>query len=272
MPIADSVADLTPAWFTAALREGGTITGEHAVTSVKAEPFGTGQVGLVVRAELEHDGPNGLVPPSLVVKLPSPDAGSRGMATAMGLYEAEVRFYEEIAPRLGPAIPTMHWGGVEGASGRFTLVLDDLSGAAEVGDMVAGCDHEQAALAIDALADFQVPVWADPGSTGASLARPRAHRHHVCRGGAGRRAVPPALRRPPRAGPPRTRPHARAALRRVSRTGLGAALRRREQRLPARQHALRPRRRTPPRSPSSTGRARGWGRRCSTPPSSSPAA
>jgi hypothetical protein len=163
VPIADTVADLTPSWFTSVLRAGGTIPDEHAVTSVTAKPIGTGQVGLVVRAVLEHDGPDRLVPPSLVVKLPSPDAGSCQLAVAMGLYEAEVRFYEEIAPRLGPAIPRMLWGDVDASTGRFTLVLDDLSGVADVGNMVAGCGAERAALAMGLLAEFQAPVWGDPG-------------------------------------------------------------------------------------------------------------
>jgi aminoglycoside phosphotransferase (APT) family kinase protein len=161
VPIADTAADLTPSWFTAALREGGTIAVGDAVTSVEAEPIGTGQVGLVVLARLGYDD-SAQAPSALVVKLPSPDGGSRGMAAALGLYEAEVRFYEEIAPRLGPAIPRMHWGAVDAPAGRFTLVLDDLSGAAEVGNMVAGCAPEQAALAIDRLADFHAPVWGDP--------------------------------------------------------------------------------------------------------------
>jgi hypothetical protein len=161
-PIADTVADLTPDWFTVALREGGTIADDAAVASVEAEPLGTGQVGLVVLARLGYDEPAAGAPSTLVVKLPSPDAGSRGMATAMGLYEAEVRFYEEIAPRLGPAIPRMHWGRVDPATSRFTLVLDDLSDTADVGNMVAGCGPEHAALAIAQLADFQAPVWGDP--------------------------------------------------------------------------------------------------------------
>jgi hypothetical protein len=157
--IANEVADLTPVWFTNVLREGGTIAADAAVTAVDAEPIGTGQVGLVVRARLQYEGREG--PASLVVKLPSPDAGSRQMATAMGLYEGEVRFYTEVAPRLGPEVPKMHWGGVDG-DGRFTLVLADLSDSSEVGDMVAGCQAEHAALAIGALARLQAPVWDDP--------------------------------------------------------------------------------------------------------------
>jgi hypothetical protein len=160
--IADTVADLTPGWFTAVLREGGTIAAGDSVTSVHAEPIGTGQVGLVALAHLEYDTPAPGAPSRLIVKLPSPDAGSRGMAVAMGLYEAEVRFYEEIAPRLGAAIPRMHWGAVDPPVGRFTLVIDDLSRDADVGNMVAGCGADQAALAIAQLADFQAPVWGDP--------------------------------------------------------------------------------------------------------------
>lgn len=161
-PIVDTVADLTPDWFTAALRERGTIGEGDAVTSVEVEPIGTGQVGLVVLARLGYDDPGAEAPSTLIVKLPSPDPGSRGMAAAMGLYEAEVRFYEEIAPRLGPAIPRMHWGAIDAPAARFTLVLDDLSGAAGVGNMVAGCGPAEAALAIGQLADFQAPVWGDP--------------------------------------------------------------------------------------------------------------
>jgi hypothetical protein len=149
--IADSIEQLTPEWFSSALG--------RPVTDVRAEPFGTGQVGLVVRAELEYARDDDGAPSSLVVKLPSPDPGSRQMATAMGLYEGEVRFYSEIAPRLGAAVPTMHWAAFD--DGRFTLVIDDLSSSADVGDMVAGCGREQATLALEALAEFQAPVWDD---------------------------------------------------------------------------------------------------------------
>lgn len=157
--IATEITELTPAWFTGVLHDAGTIGEETVVTAVDADPIGTGQVGRVLRARLRYDGPAG--PPSLVVKVPSLDAGSVRMATAMGLYEGEVRFYTEVAPRLGPVLPTVHWAESD-ADGRFILVLDDLSGRAEVGDMVAGCDAERAALAIGALPAMQAPVWNDP--------------------------------------------------------------------------------------------------------------
>ena len=159
--IADTIDDLTAEWFTGALREGGTIAADTSVRSTTSALIGTGQLGLVARSELAYDG--GAGPASLVVKLPSQDQGSRQMGAAMGVYESEVRFYEEIAPRLVAAeIPRLHWADVEPATGRFTLVLDDLSGSSDPGDMVAGCSAQQAELAIAELVKLQAPVWDDP--------------------------------------------------------------------------------------------------------------
>ncbi|MHB8691601.1 MAG: phosphotransferase [Solirubrobacteraceae bacterium] len=161
--IADTIDDLTPEWFTGALRDGGTLPRDAAVTAADSRLIGTGQLGLVVLSELTYDGDaaNG-APRTVVVKLPSADAGSRQMGSMMGIYESEVRFYHEIAPLLGRPIPRMHWGDVEPASGRFTLVIDDLSPTATVGDMVGGGTVEQAELAIATLAELQAPIWNDP--------------------------------------------------------------------------------------------------------------
>jgi hypothetical protein len=158
--IADTVEELTPEWFTGALREGGTIGPDVTVTGAGSELVGTGQLGLVVRSDLTYDGAPG--PSSLIVKLPSRDAGSRQLGAMMGVYEAEVRFYHEILPLVEAQIPLMHWGQVESDTGRFTLVIDNLSPGSEVGDMVAGCSVDRAALAIRELVKLQAPSWDSP--------------------------------------------------------------------------------------------------------------
>lgn len=158
--IVDTVGDLTPEWFTAALREGGTIGDGVCVTSAKNELVGTGQLGLVARADLEYDAEGG--PDSLIVKLPSQDVGSRQLGAAMGVYEAEVRFYQEIAPLVAAQVPRMHWGGLEPHTGRFTLVIDNLSPGSVVGDMVAGCSLDQARLAVTELVKLQSSSWDHP--------------------------------------------------------------------------------------------------------------
>jgi len=156
--IADTIEDLTPEWFTGALREGGTIAEGGSVTSAESEFIGTGQLGSVVLSKLAYEGAPD-APPSLVVKLPSRDETARQMGVALRVYEAEVRFYEEISPMVEVAVPAMHWGGIEPETGRFTLVLDDLSRTAAVGDAIAGGTVEQLELAMRFLAELQTPLW-----------------------------------------------------------------------------------------------------------------
>jgi hypothetical protein len=164
-PIVDTPEDLTAEWFTSALREGGTLAATASVTSARSELIGTGQVGMVVRSELSYDADAGEVadgPGSLVVKLPSKEAGARQIGVAMGLYESETRFYKEIAPLAGICVPRLHWGDVEPDTGRITLVIDDLTCSAEVGDMIATSTPEQAELAFAELVKLQAPLWNDP--------------------------------------------------------------------------------------------------------------
>jgi Phosphotransferase enzyme family len=162
--IVDTTKELTPEWLTAVLRGSGTLGTGQEVVAVKTEVIGTGQVGFVARVQLNYDRA-AAGPASLIVKLPSADEGSRQMGAAMGIYESEVRFYQEIAPRVGAAIPTMHYGDVEAASGRFTLVIEDLGPTSDVGDMVRGGTLEQAELAIKILPSLQAPIWNDPDLT-----------------------------------------------------------------------------------------------------------
>lgn len=159
--IAETLEDLTPDWFTRVLRAGRTIGTDTSVTSVDVHQIGTGQLGSVTLATLEYDSATD-APASLVVKQPSLDAGSRGVGVAMGVYRSEVRFYEEIAPLVDLHTPALHWGALEEETGRFTIVLDDLSPRADAGDMLACATAEQASLAIGELVALQAPMWDDP--------------------------------------------------------------------------------------------------------------
>lgn len=162
-PLADTTADLTPEWFTVVLREGGALGPDAAVEKVDAGLYGTGQFGLVARAELGYLGPAGDAPQSVIVKLPSEDAGSRRLGVGIGAYEAEVRFYQEVAPRSSIAVPQLYWGSFEPGTGRVTLVLEDLSQDWQVGDAVAGGTVEQAQAALDQIARLHSELWDDPG-------------------------------------------------------------------------------------------------------------
>lgn len=159
----DEPDQLTPAWFTDALRAGGVLDDDGVVIGAEVRRFGTGQWGLVVRAVLEYDGTAGAAPASVIVKIPSGDASSRQLGLALGAYEAEVRFYREVLPRVEVRAPRLFWGDVEERSGRFTLVLEDLSTSWEVGNMLAGGTVAQAQAALAQLVKLQSPLWNDPG-------------------------------------------------------------------------------------------------------------
>lgn len=160
--LTDSIDELTPAWFTDALRETGSLAPGSEVVRVDARRFGVGgQLATVIRAELEYSQPN-VGPGSVIVKQPSVDEGSRQMGIGLGMYLSEIRFYEDVAQRVDITVPRRHWSGLDPQSGRFTLVIEDLSGRAEPGDMLAGATDEQIRAVLAEVVKLQAPLWNDP--------------------------------------------------------------------------------------------------------------
>lgn len=159
--IVDSIEDIGPDWLTDALRQAGRLH-RGRVASLRSELMSVGQLGLVARLTLTYEGAGSGVPPTVMVKLPSTDGGSRAVGVALGIYESEVRFYQEIAPTVGIRVPRPHWADIESSTGRFTLLLEDLSALGEPGDMIAGGTPDQAARALEALVELQAPRWSDP--------------------------------------------------------------------------------------------------------------
>jgi hypothetical protein len=160
--IVDTVDQLTPEWFTAILRLTGTLDPANSVMSAEPSRFGTGQVALVVRTELAYDATAPDAPSSVIAKLPSADDGSRGLAVGMGFYESEVRFDQDLLPLVGVATPRCYWGDIEAATGRLTLVLEDLSDGWEPGDGVNGGTPEQVQAALRELVNLHAPSWDAP--------------------------------------------------------------------------------------------------------------
>jgi hypothetical protein len=158
--IARTPDDLTAAWCTDMLRNAGRIP-EAKVTDVAVEVVGTGQLGSLVRARLSYDTPTSDAPPSVMVKLASTDDGSRAMGVRTGAYEAEVRFYQQVAGTVGMALPRCDFAAVDEHEGWVTVVLDDLSDRTEPGDVMKAGTVDQAAAALHELVGLQAPRWND---------------------------------------------------------------------------------------------------------------
>jgi thiamine kinase-like enzyme len=147
-------ADVSPAWLAGAL-------GTGPIADLELAPIGTGQMSLTYRATLTYADPEQAGPASVVIKLAAADETSRSTGIALGIYEAEIRFYQEIAPRIGGPLATCHLAGFDSSEGWFTLVLEDVAPAVQ-GDQIAGCTVEEARVGVRELARLHAPVLGDP--------------------------------------------------------------------------------------------------------------
>lgn len=152
---------MTPAWFSAVLRDAGVLP-RGPVETVALDPFGGGVMTNMVRAKLTY-ADAGAGPASVLVKYPSDDAGNFHIAQVMGLYELEVRFYRDIAPRLPRmSIPRCYSAQIDDATGRFTLMLEDRSEGTQPGTHLSTVTAEQCSAVFRELAYFQAPLWNSP--------------------------------------------------------------------------------------------------------------
>jgi hypothetical protein len=164
MPV-DLVRDpeeLSADWLTAVLRESGAATDGATVTGFETTAIGTGQMSESHRVALEWDDGTPAGPASVVVKVAAGDQTSRSTGIGLGIYEREIRFYRDVAPRVGGPVAACHHAAFDPSEGWFTLVLEDAAPAVQ-GDQIAGCTVEEARLALRELARLHAPVWNDAG-------------------------------------------------------------------------------------------------------------
>ena len=151
MPVTDieRPEDLTAGWLTAAI-------GAGTVERFGTERIGTGQMSECYRVALTYAG-GAAGPGSVVLKVAASDPASRQTGLALGLYEREVRFYTDIAPRIGGPVAPCYSAGFDAESGMFHLLLGDATPAV-VGDEIRGATVEQATLAMAELGRLHAPL------------------------------------------------------------------------------------------------------------------
>src|SRR3954469_21141324 len=146
--------DLTAEWLSDAVGA--------RVESFEVERIGTGQMSQNHRVRLTGDG----APPSVVIKVAAADSTSRATGVGMGAYEREIRFYRELAPRIGGPLARCLATAFDTTEGWFTIVLEDIAPARQ-GDQVEGCSVDDARRAMEGLAWLHAPVFA-PSELGAT--------------------------------------------------------------------------------------------------------
>jgi len=152
--------DVDARWLTGVLQARGLLDPTARVVEVSPTPVGTGQMADTARFALTYE-PAGAGPASVVGKFASEDEQSLNTGRMMRAYEVEVRFYAEVAPRVHARIPGLLFAALDPAESWFTLLLEDLDGAAQ-GDEIEGCGADVAAAALGQLAALHAPCWEDP--------------------------------------------------------------------------------------------------------------
>ena len=151
--------DISADWLNEVLHSSGFLTGAN-ITALQHEPWGVGEgfVSDMAKLTLTYDGKAPELPKTMIAKLPTTYESARAVALQFNLYEKEIRFYIEVAPRSPIRTPGLIYGEVDSENQRYVLILEDCSCYAQV-DQITGLDNDQTKLAALKLADFHARWW-----------------------------------------------------------------------------------------------------------------
>lgn len=153
---------ITARWLTEVLQRGGTIPTDVEVVAFDSEPVGAGigVMGELIRATLTYGATTDVAgaPRTVIVKLPSPFEANRAQGVGLGMYEAEVRFLNELAHRTPVRTPMIYLAEIVSGTAEFAIVMEDL-GHLTVGDQLTGLAVVDATAAVTALADVHAAWW-----------------------------------------------------------------------------------------------------------------
>ena len=157
LSIPATMSEVTTAWLTAALREGGVLK-SSSVASESRETIGVGVgiLGELARVTLTYDQDEAGAPETVIVKLPTQDPGGRGVAQLLGFYEKEARIYHELAPKL--AAPRNYYSARDMAADRYVIVMEDV-GSVRQGDQVEGASTADAEMLVREMAAMHSRWW-----------------------------------------------------------------------------------------------------------------
>lgn len=140
--------DLDPATLTTLLaaRHPGTVVTEIAVREVHEV------TNTHVRLDLVYAGESAL-PTSCFVKMVPRNPARRAQIAQTDMGRREVRFYDELAPRLEFRVPQVYGSAYDETDGSFVLVMEDLTlSGCTVSDGTVGVGADAAAVALGELA------------------------------------------------------------------------------------------------------------------------
>ena len=152
---------LTAEWVTETLHGTGALPDGSRISNIdRAGVEEQGQTGEVFRLTLTYEGDTGHAPASLVAKVAPPFEEIRQQMHALGLYEREVRFYQNFATEVGLPVPKPYFADINSETGDFLLLLEDMSDCRNGDFWVSAIDDVR--QAVDAAAVMHAKWWCSP--------------------------------------------------------------------------------------------------------------
>ena len=116
--IPKTIEEVTPKWLSKILDIEITDMGVIKIGE------GIGLLGDIYKVDLS---PGDRLPKSVVVKLPSSFEENRQQGIALGMFEAEVRFYNQLGPMVNVGLPKIYHADILEGTADFIIVMEDLS-------------------------------------------------------------------------------------------------------------------------------------------------
>lgn len=154
--------ELTPVWLSAALHEGGYIP-DSQIEGVSIELLDPTKAafGTLARLHLNTGSNCSELPSTIVAKLPSSNPASAERMRVGGGAKAEVCFYQQVNQSVGLRVPECYFSQLDEHTGRFVLLLEDLSKYRSIGDAETLSENEIAAV-VKSLAASHATWWENP--------------------------------------------------------------------------------------------------------------
>jgi hypothetical protein len=161
-PFPTTLQGLSPEWLTPVLRQRGALRSSSVLSvDILSASLGNGMAAQISRIGLRYDREESGQPRTLVVKRPAVDPNLRAFYQAVGAYQREAFFYNEIAAKIQTRSPHCYFAGYTPEPPNMLLLLEDLAGY-EQGNWPAGCSLKRARLILREMALLHAAWWNSP--------------------------------------------------------------------------------------------------------------
>ena len=153
---------ITSKWLNGVLRNSGYLK-DFTIESISREPWGVGEGFLsdMARLTITYDKASPDLPKTMIVKMPTTFKTAKAVALQYNMFEKEIRFYTEVAPKSSIRVPDLIYSDYDLETKKFILILEDCS-RYELVDQIKGLNYDQTKQAIISIADFHARWWDAP--------------------------------------------------------------------------------------------------------------